>query len=249
MRKDAAMSASQATDIQYTDQQVPYQQDGRDATLRTLPGLRGLRYMEFFLVGSVPVDGEYKGTCYNTSPVPPASGGRDTAPQALVDKLNPADLAKQLGVARVWLNPPRQWLLDNIDIPIGTTREFGGIRASWCAVMSMPKGEWPAFTFTTIARKSKFSFSKGATVHLLDDPNGNTWIMKSVTSATDPNNTFENISTIEGRLKLPAGWKYRTAVLAQDLILIPTSGVAHILSDNLHDVYDLTGDGYSNFKP
>ena len=33
-----------------------------------------------------------------------------------------------------------------------------------------------------------------------------------------------------------------------DLVLIPTSGVAVILKDNLDDVYDVTGPGYSNFK-
>jgi hypothetical protein len=73
--------------------------------------------------------------------------------------------------------------------------------------------------------------------------------MKSISPEVDKSNTYENISTIASLLKLPAGWKYRTAVLNQELILIPESGVARILKDNLGDVYDVTGKGYSNFKP
>lgn len=105
----------------YTDKQVPFQQDGAKKELKSLTGLRGLRYMEFFLVGSEPVNGNFMGTC--------------------------------------------------------------------C------------------------------------------------------------MATIASRLKLPAAWKYRTATLDQKLLLIPASGVARILTDNLSNVYDVTGKGYSNFKP
>jgi hypothetical protein len=240
---------SVAEQIKHSPQQVPYEEDGTGALLKSLPRLRGVRYMEIFLVGSVPVDGSLKGTCYNTTPYPPTPNGRDTAPQAAVDRLNPSDLAKQYGVARVWLNPPRQWLLDNVDIELGAAREFGGLKAGWCAVLNMPKAEWAPFIQATIARKSKFSFDKGSTVYLLDDPEGNTWVMKSVTPAVDRTNTYENISTIQSRLTLPAGWKYRTTRLDQELILIPESGIARILSDNLKDVYDITGKGYSNLTP
>ncbi|HEY4050004.1 MAG TPA: hypothetical protein VGM27_24345 [Acidobacteriaceae bacterium] len=141
--------------------------------------------MEIFLIGSVPVDGEIMGTCYNTTVYPSTPGGRDTAPQAIFDKMNPVELAKQNDVVRVWLNPPRQWLLDNVDIETAKTRVFGGLKATWVALMNMPKGEWAPFTTATIARKSKFSFNNGTNVYLVDDPEGNTWIMKSVSPTVD----------------------------------------------------------------
>lgn len=238
-----------AQETKYTAEQVPFPNDGDQAKLATLRGLRGVRYMEFMLVGSVPVEGAFMGTVYNTTPYNQAAGSKDSAPQTTVDRLNPVELAKENKVAKVWLNPPRQWLLDNIDIEAGKVREFGGLKAAWCAVMAMPKGEWAPWTTTTIARKSKFSFDKGSTVYLVDDPHGTTYIMKSVSPSVDKSNTLDNISTIESRLKVPAGWKYRTAVIDQKLILIPTSGVATILKDTLDDVYDKTGKGYSNFKP
>jgi hypothetical protein len=35
-----------------------------------------------------------------------------------------------------------------------------------------------AFHPTTVERKTKLGYNKGTTAHLIDDPDGNTWIMK-----------------------------------------------------------------------
>ena len=234
---------------QYTAAEVPHPDDGQNAHIARLKNLRGERYMEFMLVGSVPVAGDFIGTCYNTTGRNIVDNNRDSCPAALVAKLNPEELAKANNCARVWLNPPRYWLLDWIDIELGKVREFGGIEATWCALMNMPKGEWKPWTTTTIARKSQFGFAKGSSVYLVEDPEGNTWIMKSVSPSVSPENSYDNLATVGQRLKLPPGWKFRTAVLDKELVLIPTSDVARILKDGLDNVYDLTGPGYSNFKP
>ncbi len=237
------------TTSKYTEQEVPNVQDSENAVLEQYADLRGMRYMEFFLVGSVPVNGQIKGTCYNTTHYNLTPGGRDSCPQELVEKLDPAELAKQYGVSHVVLNPPRQWLLDQIDLPSGTVREFGDIQAPWVAIMNMPTGDWLPFHPATIERKTKFGFTQGQPVYLLDDPEGNTWVMKSVTAALDPENTFENLPTVAHRLNLPTGWTFRITVLDQELILIPEGGVARIVRDNLFDVYDIVGPGYSNYTP
>jgi hypothetical protein len=53
-----------------------------------------------------------------------------------------------------------------------------------------------------------------------------------------------------GRLKLPAGWKFRPVVLEQDLVLTrDNTGTAHITQDNFGNTYDRAGGDYSNFKP
>jgi hypothetical protein len=233
---------------------VPYAKDGENAKTTRWKDLRGARYMEFFLIGSEPVDGQLKGTCYNTTGLNLAEGSRDSCLQAVVDKLDAAKLAKEFGVAKVYLNPPRQWMLDWLDIELGAKREFGGQKASWCAVLNVPKsvekGKGPEpYKPATIARKSKFGFNKGSKVHLLDDPDGNTWIQKSLTQVANRENTLENFDKIGSRLKLPEGWKSRIKVLDEDLILVPESGVARIVADDLDDVYDLTGKGYSSYKP
>jgi hypothetical protein len=236
------------------DTRVPYAKDGENTKPTRWKDLRGARYMEFFLIGGEPVDGEFKGTCYNTTGLNLAEGSRDSCPQAQVDKLDAAKLAKEFGVAKVYVNPPRQWMLDWLDIALGAEREFGGLKATWCAVLNVPKGvekgKGPEpYKAATIARKSKFGFNKGSKVHLLDDPEGNTWIQKSLTQAVNRENTLEDFDKIGSRLKLPEGWKSRMKVLDEDLILVPESGVARIVSDDLDDVYDLTGKGYSNYKP
>jgi hypothetical protein len=61
---------------------------------------------------------------------------------------------------------------------------------------------------------------------------------------------YEEASTTLGkRLSLPSGWKFRDKVLDQDLVLIPETGTARIMPDDLFNVYDITGRGYSNYKP
>jgi alanine-alpha-ketoisovalerate/valine-pyruvate aminotransferase len=46
-------------------------------------------------------------------------------------------LKKQLDVLGVAINGPKQWMLDWIDIPIGAERNFNGLKAVWCAVLSL----------------------------------------------------------------------------------------------------------------
>jgi len=49
--------------------------------------------------------------------------------------------------------------------------------------------------------------------------------------------------------KLPSGWKHRSKVLDQDLVLVPERGIATFMPDECFNVYDKTGPGYSNYKP
>jgi hypothetical protein len=50
--------------------------------------------------------------------------------------------------------------------------------------------------------------------------------------------------------RLAAGWKFRSVLLEQDLILTPDqTGTAHITQDNFGNTYDRAGGEYSNFKP
>ena len=66
-----------------------------------------------------------------------------------------------------------------------------------------------------------------------------------------PQYSYEEFAaSLPGRFKqLPPGWKFRTRVLDQDLILVPETGVATIMPDEFFNVYDKTGPGYSSYKP
>jgi len=65
-----------------------------------------------------------------------------------------------------------------------------------------------------------------------------------------PQFTFEEfVPNAPSRFKeLPPGWKVRTKVLDQDLVLVPATGIATIMPDEFFNVYDKTGPGYSNYK-
>ena len=104
---------------------------------------------------------------------------------------------------------------------------------------------------TTISRKSKIGYNKGTMVFLIDDDKGTTWIMKGFELGLKPRWTYEEFAQDPASKfqKLPPGWKYRTKVLDQDLILVPETGVATIMPDEFFNVYDKTGPGCSNYKP
>ena len=86
---------------------------------------------------------------------------------------------------------------------------------------------------------------------LLDDDEGNTWIMKGFQLGLEPQHSYEHFMAAgESSLKkLPPGWKVRVRTLDGDLIEVPESGVATIMADEFLNVYDKTGPGMSNYKP
>ena len=51
---------------------------------------------------------------------------------------------------------------------------------------------------------------------LLDDPEGNTWCMKSASLIVDPDQTYESLKDLGSRLKPAEGWSFRDLVLTAD---------------------------------
>ena len=86
---------------------------------------------------------------------------------------------------------------------------------------------------TMVARKSQMGFARGKPVFILDDPDGNPWVMQAYSLIVDPNQTYESLKDLGRKLKLPAGWKFRVKVLDQDLTIRAVDGIAHIVRDDL----------------
>jgi hypothetical protein len=81
-------------------------------------------------------------------------------------------------------------------------REFNGLTAAWVAQLGMgdnAKGvsETVPYQPTPIARKSGVGWNKGTTVILLDDTEGNTWILKG----------FQRISSKSRKAARPRSWR------------------------------------------
>ena len=110
-----------------------------------------------------------------------------------------------------------------------------------------PKVASPAYRTVLAARTAVAGFEKGSEVYLLDDPKGRTWVMVSYKDM--PDLTFAKLASLGDVLKLPQGWKFRSATLAKELVLEPKAGFAGIIQDDKGNLYHLTGPRQSNFVP
>ena len=231
-------------------------QDNAGATLKRFDNVRTQRYTEIFLIGGNPITKNLEGGVYNTLGLNSATGTGDSSPQALLDKVDVEALKKQYDVLGVFKNGPRLWTLDWIEAKIGAERDFNGLKARWVNWLEVPKGVdlhkqgGAAYENITVKRDTKFGFNKGTRIYVLDDPEGNPWVMKSASLIFDRNQKYEDLEKLGSRLKPAAGWKFRTVVLEQDLVLTPdNNGTAHITQDDVGNTYDRAGGPYSNVKP
>jgi len=120
----------------------------------------------------------------------------------------------------------------------------------WLAVpKEFRKHESVAYKTMTGKRDTQFGINAGSPAFILDDPDGNSWVMKSGSLIVDPSQTYESLKDLGSRLRPAPGWKFRTVVLQQALVLTPDKGTAHITQDELGNTYDRVGGPYSNYKP
>jgi hypothetical protein len=230
--------------------------DGAGAKYKRVDNMHQVRFIEIFLAGREAKTGNMVAACYNsmfTSKEIPAS--KETAPQALVEGLDFEKMKKDYGILGASLNGPKLWLPDWAEINLGVERDFNGIKAGWVAQLNMGDktsvNESTPYKPMTIARHSGLGWNKGRTVILLDDPEGNTWIMKGFQLGLKPQHTYDEFRAATASIfkAIPKGWKVRVKTLEKDLIEKPEGGIATIMSDEFFNVYDKTGPGMSNYKP
>ena len=248
------MATCFAQDATVTEPQVL--RDGDGARSMRFNDTHMVRYLEIFLAGREAKTGNLVAACYNTMFTPrgiPAS--RDSAPQAQVEGLDPEKIRNEFGVVGASLNGPKIWQPDWLEVEVGAERNFNGLPASWVAQLNMVGsanvGQLAPYESLTIARKSGLGWNKGTTVMLLDDAEGNTWVMKGFQVGLKPTYTYDEfVAAGQGQFKkLPPGWTFRVKTLEKDLVETPEKGVATIMPDEFFNVYDKTGPGMSNYKP
>jgi hypothetical protein len=103
----------------------------------------------------------------------------------------------------------------------------------------------------TIARESRLGWSEGSKVMVLDDAEGNSWIMKGFQLGLRPRFTYEDFLAhgVSYFKNLPAGWAFRVVTLDRELIETPVGGVATIMPDEFFNVYDKAGPPQMNYQP
>ena len=133
-------------------------------------------------------------------------------------------------------------------------RSFDGLNAAWMGNSLAPSAAISAKPIARVAyhpastaRTAVAGFKKGSEIYLLDDPKGQTWVMVSYKDM--PDLTIDKLKSLGDVLKLPQGWKFRTAALSNELTLEPKSGSAGVIQDDKGNLYRLTGPRQSNFVP
>ena len=229
--------------------------DNAQVSEHSFDNLMGTRYTEILLVFGNAVTNNYTAGVYNTIGLNGANpgGGGDSTPAALVDKLDLEKIKKDNGALKTIKNGPRLWTLDHVGVKMGTEHDFQGLKARWVMWFPIPdeirEGKELSYQVMTANRNTSMSIDRGSRAYILNDPQGNSWVMKSASLIKDPNQKFEDLKNLGSRLKLPIGWTFRSPILEQDLIFLTDKGQAHITQDELGNTYDLVGGVYSNYKP
>ena len=101
------------------------------------------RYLEIFLIAGNGISGNLKAACYNTQSLNGGDRTGDSAPQNLVDKLDVKTMKKENHVLGAFVNGPRRWCLDWIDVPVGVERDFNGLKLNtvYDGYWDLPEGE------------------------------------------------------------------------------------------------------------
>jgi hypothetical protein len=224
------------------------------AGLRKFDGLRDYRYQEIELFAKDPLKKVLYVTVYDTTGLNGGDDSRDSAPASLTQNLDPKKIAKQYQALSARIEPPYHWTIDWLADRVGIVRSFDALNAAWMgnslapsAAISAKPPPRVAYHPTSTARTAVAGFKKGSEIYLLDDSKGQTWVMVSYKDM--PDMTIDKLKSLGEVLKLPQGWKFRTAALSNELTLEPKAGSTGVIQDDKGNLYRLTGPRQSNFVP
>jgi hypothetical protein len=202
------------------------------AATRSATGLHDARYCEILeLHGALP---DVTATVWNTI-------GLNDCPDAEWKAFDAPSLAAELGATAVILNGPRHFLMDSVTAETGRVKSFHGMRMRRVATIPLRTAAelvQTPYTDRTIARRNTWSWKRGRRVFELVAPGGDTYVMQSYSQIRDPKLTLRALPRLGKRLKLPAGWHYRSRVLKRPLDLV-ARGSATVIQDELQNTYQL----------
>ena len=202
---------------------------------RLISDMRGVRYGEVLAVMSR--DEKLQADVYGTQMI-------NNCPAELWDTLNADEIAKDMGALFVKLNGPRYWMLDGLGTKVAfvepVMREFNGLMMRRIATVDL--GDAPAsmsYEERYVNRGAVFFFDAGSVVYELINPDGKAYIMQAYCVGVDPSLNQSNLGDLAGRLKLPAGWTFRSRILDEELVVDTTDHPATVVQDELENTYTL----------
>ena len=208
---------------------------------------RGYAQGEIFLMKGE--SGHLDALVFNTT-------GLNECPPEKFDAIDVDVLAKETGSDAVWKNPRRFWMMDHLTVAlVGEPREFQGLMFNFVAKMQMPANFTPnagqaalAYRPGQIRRVTKYEFLARSPVFLLRSPERVTWVMQTYTNHTANDLTESDLPQLGDRLALGEGWEFKAKTLDRDLVL-DTNGLAHIVADDLENMYQGCTEDVANFDP
>lgn len=227
--------------------------DGKDAEMMRFDNLNNYRYCEVFMIGGNPITKDLKANFYNTTDRNGGAQTHDSCSDQIWATVDPEAIKEEYDVLAIFKNGPRYWLYDWLELPVGVERKFGATTARWMGSVNLPKDfgkEGSTFFKTTqVHRKSKQGYNGGTRVFILDDPEGTVWIMQAYSRIVDAGLNYDDLMTLDQKIDLPDGWKYRTVVLDRALTIGAINGQARVTQDNLENTYNalFEMDGQTNY--
>jgi len=197
--------------------------------------MRDLRYCEVLLVslsGTEPI-----ASVYNTYPL-------NDCPEDTWAALDPKALATQFGANVAMLNGPRHWMINRVEKVGGSTNEkadFGGIemyKQATVPIGSLVDQARPYSPYP-VNRSTIFTYNTGTEIFELTSPDGSVFVMQSFSQQKDPSLTLASLPSLADKLELPAGWKFGSRMLAEDLNIVTVKNPAQVLQDNLGNSYSM----------
>lgn len=231
----------------------PKPADDEQLTRQEHDALMGTRYTEFLVVWGSPLKKDFIAGVYNTVGLNSPQGVVDSSPQDQLDKVNMDQVVKEMDALSYVLNGPRLWTIDHLGVNAGTKRDFQGLGAHWVMWFPIPdeirEGKDLSYAIMPALRDTDMTIWKGSRVYILDDPDGNSYVMKSASLIKDPGQKFEDLKDLGSRLQLAEGWNFRTKVLEEELVFKTKDGKSFIVQDEIGNTYDRVGGPYSNYQP
>jgi hypothetical protein len=206
---------------------APAEAQQGEAKSFTFSNTRDMRYCEILVATKDGIE------VYNTT-------GVSDCPAQVWKTLDVEKIKTQFGAATVQKNGPHFWLMDTNTVSVGEKTTLAGIEARWVARLDLAllaKGTQGSKPYTVFNPKKtqKMVYPKGKAVFELVDPDGNAYVMQ----AHEEKFPLESLAKLGEQMKqLPAGWKYRSRTLTEDLVLdLGPDQTIHGVGDEFHQYY------------
>jgi hypothetical protein len=198
--------------------------------------LRDVRYCE--VIPSVQQGSTVTTSVYNTL-------GYNYCPPAKWNTLTEDQVDQEFGSQSAKLNGPRHWVIDTAQSLGGSssstkTFTFGGIETGLKGVITTQANQPTVgdqfYTPNEVSRSTIWTYKTGKPVFELTGPDGSVYVMQSYAQIADKTLTYHQLAGIGSKLKLPAGWSYKSVTLTTELNL-NSNGLATVVNDNLYNSY------------